>query len=90
MMNKAEIIEKMAEDAEIPKSVASKAFESFLDGVMNTLKDGGKVSVSGFGTFSVADRKARKARNPRTGEVVDVKASRAPKFAAAKAFKEYL
>jgi DNA-binding protein HU-beta len=90
MMNKAEIIEKMAEDAEIPKSVASKAFESFLDGVKNTLKDGGKVSVSGFGTFSVADRKARKARNPRTGEVVDVKASRAPKFTSAKAFKEYL
>jgi DNA-binding protein HU-beta len=86
-MTKAEIIEKMAKDAAVSKAVARKAFDSFIEGIKKSLKKGNKVSLVGFGTFSVSKRKARTGRNPRTGEMMKIKASKAPKFTAAKAFK---
>jgi DNA-binding protein HU-beta len=87
-MTKAELIEKMAKDAGIAKSVAGKSLESFIEGVTKSLKKGNKVSLVGFGTFAVSKRKARKGRNPRTGETITIKAAKVPKFTAGKAFKE--
>jgi DNA-binding protein HU-beta len=87
-MTKAELIEKMAKDAGVAKSVAGKALESFIEGVTKSLKKGNKVSLVGFGTFQVSKRKARKGRNPRTGETITIKAAKVPKFTAGKAFKE--
>ncbi|MEW6420088.1 MAG: HU family DNA-binding protein [Nitrospirota bacterium] len=65
-----ELIEKMAKDAGILKAEAGKALNSFIEEVKKTLKKGSKVTLVGFGTFSVAKRKARKGRNPRTGEPI--------------------
>jgi DNA-binding protein HU-beta len=87
-MTKAELIEKMAKDAGVSKSAAGKSLESFIEGVTKTLKKGNKVSLVGFGTFSLSKRKARKGRNPRTGETITIKAAKVPKFTAGKAFKE--
>jgi DNA-binding protein HU-beta len=86
-MTKAEIIEKMEKDADISKAAAKKALESFIESVKKTLKKGNRVALVGFGTFSVSKRAARKGRNPRTGETIKIKASKAPKFTAGKAFK---
>jgi len=87
-MTKADLIEKMAKDAEVSKAAAGKALESFIDGVKKTLKKGNKVSLVGFGTFAVSKRKARKGRNPRTGEKITIKAAKVPKFTSGKVFKE--
>ena len=87
-MTKVELIEKMANDAEISKAAAQKALDSFIDGLKKTLKKGNKVTLVGFGTFSVGKRAARKGRNPRTGETIKIKASKTPKFKAGKAFKD--
>jgi len=89
-MTKAEIIEEMEKDADISKAAAKKALESFIDSVKKTLKKGNRVTLVGFGTFSVSKRAARKGRNPRTGETIKIKASKAPKFTAGKAFKGIL
>jgi DNA-binding protein HU-beta len=86
-MTKAEIIEKMAKDADIPKLTARKALDSFIEGIKKSLKKGKKVSLVGFGTFSVSKRAARNGRNPRTGEAMKIKASKTPKFKATKAFR---
>jgi DNA-binding protein HU-beta len=87
-MTKTELIAKMSKDADIMKSAAAKALESFIDGIKKTLKKGNKVALVGFGTFSLSRRKARKGRNPRTGEAIMIKASKVPKFIAGKAFKD--
>ena len=87
-MTKAELIDKMANDADISKAAAQKAMDSFMDGIKKALKKGNKVTLVGFGTFSVAKRAARKGRNPQTGAVIKIKASKAPKFKAGKAFKD--
>lgn len=87
-MTKAELIDKMAKDADISKAAANKALDSLVDGITKTLKKGSKVTLVGFGTFSVAKRAARKGRNPQTGEVIKIKASKSPKFKAGKAFKD--
>ena len=65
-MTKAELIDKMAKDADISKAAAGKALDSFIDGVKKALKKGDKVGLVGFGTFSISKRKARKGRNPQT------------------------
>lgn len=83
-MNKADLIEKVAADAKISKAQAGRAIDSFLKGVTSSLRSGGRVSLVGFGTFSVAQRKARTARNPRTGEPIAVQARRVPRFKAGK------
>jgi len=87
-LNKADLIGHVANSAGLSKSSASDAVEAVLGGITDTLKNGGAVSLVGFGTFSVADRAARTARNPRTGETIQVGPSRAPKFKAGKALKD--
>jgi DNA-binding protein HU-beta len=87
-MTKTELVEKMAKDAGISKAAADKALNSFIDGIKKTLKKGNKVTLIGFGTFSVGKRAARKGRNPQTGSVIKIKASKTPKFKAGKAFKD--
>jgi len=89
-MNKDQMIEKVAADVGITKSQATKAVKSMFDGIINSLQQGNKVTVSGFGTFDISDRKARTGRNPQTGEEIQIAASKAPKFKAGKAFKEAL
>lgn len=89
-MNKDQIIEKVAEDVGITRSQASKAVKCMFDGIVTSLQQGNKVSVSGFGTFDISNRKARTGRNPQTGEEIQISASRVPKFKAGKAFKEAL
>lgn len=83
-MNKADLIEKVAKDAKLSKAQAGRAIDSFLKGVTSSLRRGSRVSLVGFGTFSVAQRKARTARNPRTGEPIAVQARRVPRFKAGK------
>jgi DNA-binding protein HU-beta len=85
-MNKAELIDQMAQEAGITKTQASGALDAFTDAVIATLKKGDRVTLVGFGTFSVSERAARNGRNPQTGEVIKIKASKVPKFKAGKEF----
>lgn len=87
-MNKAELIDKIAKDANITKVQANEALDSFTNSVVDALKDGDKVTLVGFGTFSVSERSARNGRNPKTGEVIKIKAKKVPKFKAGKDFSE--
>jgi DNA-binding protein HU-beta len=83
-MNKAELIAKIAEDAGITKTQANGAIDAFVDAVTKTLKKGDKVTLVGFGTFSVSKRAARNGRNPQTGAVIKIKAKKVAKFKAGK------
>ena len=83
-MNKAELIAKIADDAGITKTQANEALDSFVGAVTKTLKGGGKVTLVGFGTFSVSHRKARKGRNPQTGAAIKIKAKNVAHFKAGK------
>ncbi|WP_126969429.1 HU family DNA-binding protein [Gynurincola endophyticus] len=83
-MNKAELIAKLAEDAGITKTQANAALDSFIDAVTNALKSDEKVTLVGFGTFSVSSRQARNGRNPQTGEVIKIKAKSVARFKAGK------
>ena len=83
-MNKAELINKIAEDAGITKTQANSSLDSFVEAVTKTLKGGGKVTLVGFGTFSVSKRAARNGRNPQTGEVIKIKARKVARFKAGK------
>ncbi len=87
-MNKAELIDHVAASADLSKAAAGAAVEAVISGVSGALSNGDSVSLVGFGTFSVSDRAARTARNPRTGETINVPASKAPKFKAGKALKD--
>ena len=83
-MNKAELINKVSDDAGITKTQANAALDSFTEAVTKTLKAGGKVTLVGFGTFSVSKRQARNGRNPQTGEVIKIKARKVARFKAGK------
>ncbi len=87
-MNKASMVEKVAEITGGSKADAERVVEGIFGGIVDELKGGGEVSIAGFGIFSVKDRAARTARNPRTGEPIQVAATIVPKFRAAKALKE--
>ncbi len=88
-MTKAELVEKMAKDAGISKVAAATALESFMEGVTKALKKkDGKVTLVGFGTFQKVRRKARKGRNPQTGEEIKIKAANVIKFKAGKKLKD--
>lgn len=87
-MNKAELVAAMAEQAELSKKDAEAALKAFTDVVSDELKNGGKVQLVGFGTFEVSERAAREGRNPQSGEVMKIAASKAPKFKAGKALKD--
>jgi DNA-binding protein HU-beta len=83
-MNKAELIAKLADDSGITKTQANAALDSFIEAVTKTLKGGGKVTLVGFGTFSVSKRAARNGRNPQTGAVIKIKAKKVARFKAGK------
>jgi DNA-binding protein HU-beta len=85
-MNKAELIDKIAKDAGVTKTQANDALDSFTNAVVAALKKGDRVTLVGFGTFSVSERSARNGRNPQTGEVIKIKARKVPKFKAGKEF----
>ena len=87
-MNKTELIEHIANNADISKAAATRALESTIGAIRTTLKKGGSVSLVGFGTFSVGERAARTGRDPRTKEPIKIKAARVPKFKAGKALKD--
>jgi DNA-binding protein HU-beta len=87
-MNKSELIAAVAEKAGIAKKDAEKAVNAFTEVVADTLKDGGKIQLVGFGTFEVTERAAREGRNPSTNETIQIPASKAPKFKAGKALKD--
>jgi len=87
-MTKAELIDKIASGAGLSKTDASKAIDSTLNAIKAALKKGQKVTLVGFGTFSITKRKARKGRNPRTGQVINIPAARVPKFISGKALKD--
>jgi DNA-binding protein HU-beta len=87
-MTKAELIDKIASGTGLSKADASRALDSTLNSVRLALKKGQKVTLVGFGTFSVVKRKARKGRNPRTGQVISIPAAKVPKFTAGKALKD--
>ena len=89
-MTKAELIEKIAAGAGLSKADASRALDSTLDAIKASLKKDQKVTLVGFGTYSVSKRKARKGRNPRTGEVINIPAAKTPKFTSGKALKDAL
>lgn len=87
-MTKAELVDKIAKDACITKKAAEQALCSVTAGVRDSLKKGKKVTLVGFGTFSVAKRAARNGRNPQTGAVIKIKAAKIPRFRAGKALKD--
>ena len=87
-MNKNDLIASVASSAGLSKSDATRSIESFLDAVTNALKRDEKVSIVGFGNFSVSHRKATTGRNPRTGESIQIAASQKVKFLPAKSLKE--
>ena len=87
-MNKTELIERIAEEAEVPKGEAQKQFEAFEQVVTEALKGGEEVRITGFGKFSVRERKARESRNPQTGQKMKIPASKIPAFSAGNALKE--
>ena len=83
-MNKAELIAKISEDAGITKTQANATLDSFIEAFTKTLKGGNKVTLVGFGTFSVSKRAARNGRNPQTGAVIKIKAKKVARFKAGK------
>ena len=89
-MNKQELVAAIAEKAGLEKDAAKNALNAFTETVAEELKKGEKVQIIGFGTFEVSERAAREGRNPQTGESMEIKASRNPKFKAGKALKDSL
>lgn len=87
-MTKAELVDIVAGAAGISKAAAIKSIDSFTKGVEKALKKGDKVTLVGFGTFSLKKRKARKGRNPRTGEEIKIRATKSPKFTPGKALRD--
>ncbi len=89
-MNKAELIDHIAKQADISKAAATRALEAMIDGVKTSLKKNSSVSIVGFGTFAVSKRLQRDGRNPRTGAAIKIKAAKVPKFRPGKGLKDAL
>ncbi len=89
-MTKSDLIERLAGKAEVTRPRAEELVDFLLNDVTEALKNGEKVNISGFGTFTVSNRKARTGRNPKTGEPIEIPASRSAKFKAGKTLKEAL
>jgi DNA-binding protein HU-beta len=87
-MTKAELIDQIAKETGHSKADASRVLDSVIDSIIDATTGGKKVTLVGFGTFSVSTRKAREGRNPRTGEIIKIPAAKVPKFVAGRAFKE--
>ncbi len=87
-MNKSQLVEAIANGSGVTKSTASKVLDLFMETVTDTLKNGDQVVLPGFGSFTTGERSARTGRNPQTGQVIQIKASRVAKFKAGKRLKE--
>jgi DNA-binding protein HU-beta len=87
-VNKTDLIEKVAKEADLSKAAAGRAVNAVFDGISGALSKGEDVGIVGFGTFSVSERPARQGRNPQTGKPIQIKATRVPKFKAGKNLKE--
>jgi DNA-binding protein HU-beta len=87
-MNKTDLINEVAEAAELSKKDATKAVDALFDAIQDTLAKGDKVQLIGFGNFEVRERSARKGRNPQTGEEIEIAASKVPAFKPGKALKD--
>jgi DNA-binding protein HU-beta len=89
-VNKTELIDHIAKQADISKAAAGRALEAIVGGIRTSLKKGNSVTLVGFGTFTVGKRAARTGRNPRTGDSIKIKAAKVPKFRPGKALKDSL
>jgi DNA-binding protein HU-beta len=87
-VNKSELIEAVATNADLPKAAAGRALDAVIDSITAALKEGDSVSLVGFGTFSVKERAARTGRNPQTGEPIQISAANVPSFKAGKSLKD--
>jgi len=87
-VNKAELVDAIADSADLSKAAASRALDAVINSVTDALKDGDQVSLVGFGTFTVKDRAARTGRNPQTGQPIEIAAAKVPGFKAGKALKD--
>jgi DNA-binding protein HU-beta len=87
-VNKTDLIDHVAESADLSKAAATRAIDAVISGITTTLKNNDSVTLVGFGTFSVGKRAARTGRNPRTGDEIKIKAAKVPKFRAGKALKD--
>jgi DNA-binding protein HU-beta len=87
-LNKGELVARIAKDSEIPKTKAEAVLNSVINGVTSALKKGQKVTLVGFGTFSVSKRRARNGRNPQTGAAIKIAARKVPKFTAGSDLKK--
>ena len=89
-MNKSDLIEHIAQQADISKAAASRSLEAAIDAITDALKNGDSVSLVGFGTFVATEREARTGRNPRTGVAIKIAKAKVPKFRPGKALKDAL
>jgi len=87
-VNKSQLVDKIADGADLSKAAAARALDAFIDAVGDALKEGDQVSLVGFGTFTVRERASRTGRNPQTGETLEIAAAKLPAFKAGKALKE--
>jgi DNA-binding protein HU-beta len=87
-MNKTDLINSVSEKTDLSKKDATQAVDSVFESIMDSLKDGEKVQLIGFGNFEVRERAARKGRNPQTGEEIEISASKVPAFKPGKALKD--
>ena len=87
-MNKKELVKRIADDAQVDQKQAAAMLDSFVSVVMQTIADGDKVQLTGFGTFECKTRDARAGHNPKTGEPMDIPAKKVPSFKAGKTFKD--
>ncbi|RXJ74706.1 DNA-binding protein HU-beta [Veronia nyctiphanis] len=87
-MNKSQLVEKIAENADLSKASAGRALDALIEAISDSLKDGDQVALVGFGTFSVRERSARTGRNPQTGSEINIPAAKVPGFKAGKALKD--
>jgi DNA-binding protein HU-beta len=89
-MTKADLIESVAAKLDLPKGQAERAVNLVFEDIVKGLRNGDKINISGFGTFAVSERKARTGRNPKTGESIEIPASKSAKFKAGKSLKDEL
>lgn len=87
-MNKSELIDQIAANADLPKAAAGRALDATIEAITNALKAGDTISLVGFGSFQVKERAARTGRNPQTGKAIDIAAAKNPTFKAGKALKD--
>jgi DNA-binding protein HU-beta len=89
-MTKADLIDSLSNALDLPKGQAERLVNAVFDDVVSALRRGEKVNIAGFGSFNVSERKARTGRNPKTGDPIDIPASKSAKFKAGKALKDML